>query len=214
MVFRVATQVGYARSPEQLVHVPFGSVHDVRGRRLMISSNGTLRLEYIMDIAAERAGRFGLDQRRAAILGADTVKYSLLAASRQRDYRFSLERMLSDEGNSAVSLRTVLKQTAGPEDTRPAAQNVELSPQERVLGLLLEEFPDAIGATLASLEPHRMCTYLRDVAQAFAAFHERTVVLETREDDAAGVRAMLRELTHRTITVGLRLLGMAPSEWQ
>ena len=64
-----------------------------------------------------------------------------------------------------------------------------------------------------TLEPHRLCGYLFDLAQAFTAFYEQCTILQAEDP---GVRASRQALSATTLAVmvrGLDLLGiLAPEE--
>jgi arginyl-tRNA synthetase len=64
-----------------------------------------------------------------------------------------------------------------------------------------------------TLEPHRLCGYLYDVASAFASFYEACPVL--KDDVPAATRdARLRlcDVTGRILSDGLTTLGIPPLE--
>jgi arginyl-tRNA synthetase len=60
-----------------------------------------------------------------------------------------------------------------------------------------------------TLEPHRLCTYLYALAQAFTDFYESCPVLRAESADVRAVRTLLCSLTADTLKQGLELLGLA-----
>src|SRR4051812_22010725 len=72
-------------------------------------------------------------------------------------------------------------------------------PAERALALTLLAFGGAVESVASALEPHRLCTYLFELATAFTAFYERCPVLKA--DDAAqrASRLALCEVTARAL---------------
>ena len=81
----------------------------------------------------------------------------------------------------------------------------------RHLLLGIVNFPEAVSESLALLAPHRLCTYLFDLAQRFTSFYESCPVLSA-EEPLRSERLALCELTARTLAVGLHLLGIDAPE--
>jgi arginyl-tRNA synthetase len=124
--------------------------------------------------------------------------------------------MLALDGNTApylqyayARIRSIFRK-AGI-DRAPAADVVLAEPAERALVLVLLQLDTTIDAVGRTLEPHRLCTYLYDVATAFSTFYEACPVIAAppplRES-----RLVLAELTARTLATGLYLLGIETLE--
>jgi arginyl-tRNA synthetase len=77
--------------------------------------------------------------------------------------------------------------------------------------LQLLAYPTAIAATLDTYSPHRLCTYIYDLATAFTAFYEHCPVLQS-EEPVRTSRLALADLTARTLEHGLGLLGIDAHE--
>ena len=64
-----------------------------------------------------------------------------------------------------------------------------------------------------SLEPHRLCGYLFELAQAFSAFYEQCPVLHAPDPELRASRLALWATTLAVLVQGLDLLGiLAPEE--
>ncbi|NMD25368.1 MAG: arginine--tRNA ligase, partial [Actinobacteria bacterium] len=85
-------------------------------------------------------------------------------------------------------------------------------PQERALGLQLLQFDTVLHDTLDKFSPHRLCTYLFDLAQAFTAFYEACPVLKEGYEATRDSRLALCDLTARVLQQGLTLLGIEAPE--
>ena len=83
--------------------------------------------------------------------------------------------------------------------------------EERALTLMLLQFGDVLEEAGTSLEPHQLCTYLFDTAQAFSAFYEHCPVLKSHEPTRTS-RLALSALTLRVLLTGLALLGIEAPE--
>jgi arginyl-tRNA synthetase len=80
-------------------------------------------------------------------------------------------------------------------------------PTEDRLALLLTGFADVVVQVAETLQPHRLCTYLYDVATALSAFYEHCPVL-TSEGDTRASRIALCTATRKVLQDGLGLLGI------
>ena len=87
-------------------------------------------------------------------------------------------------------------------------RHVLLGDSDGGAGWSLDRHVDELGRTL---EPHRLCAYLYDVAVAFSAFYEACPILQAPPDVRAS-RLVLCELTGRTLRTGLGLLGIETPE--
>jgi arginyl-tRNA synthetase len=85
-------------------------------------------------------------------------------------------------------------------------------PQERALALKLLAFDGALAETLERYAPHRLCTYLFELAQDFTAFYEACPILRADSDEQRTSRLALADLTARVLACGLDLLGIAAPE--
>jgi arginyl-tRNA synthetase len=82
---------------------------------------------------------------------------------------------------------------------------------ERGLALRLLSYEAAVVETAERYSPHRLCTYLFELASDFTTFYEHCPVL--RADDEVRVsRLALSDLTARVLAHGLGLLGIAAPE--
>jgi arginyl-tRNA synthetase len=85
-------------------------------------------------------------------------------------------------------------------------------PAERVLALTLLGFGTAMQRVAADSEPHRLCTYLFELAQAFTTFYESCPVLTAEDESVRRSRLALSALTLRALLRGLDALGIEVPE--
>jgi arginyl-tRNA synthetase len=225
MIFKTAEVAGWLAPPARAEHVAFGSILGPDGKMFKARSGETVRLLDLLDEAEERALPIVRDkspdldeeaQRRVArAVGVGAIKYVDLSSDRIKDYVFDWNRLLATEGNSGPYLmyaharsRSILRKAGASPD--PAAAKIE-APEERALAIALLSFGSAVGDVARTLEPHRLCTYLYDLATTFSAFYDRCPVLRAEGPDRAA-RLVLCELTARTLALGLGLLGIEAPE--
>jgi len=221
MVFATGRLAGWVAGSTRIEHVAFGSILGPDKKVLKSRSGEPLPLVALIDEAVERATRV-VDSKspdmeasvRASIaiaVGIGAVKYADLSSDRIKDYIFDWDRMLSFDGNTAPYImyaharcRSILRKAggAGVGPIRIAAA------QERALALELLQLPVTVARTAESLQPHRICGFLYQLAQSFTAFFEACPVIKADEPTRAS-RLALCELTARTLAQGLDLLGIA-----
>jgi arginyl-tRNA synthetase len=81
-------------------------------------------------------------------------------------------------------------------------------PAEQRLALLLSGFHDVVVQVGETLQPHRLCTYLYEVASALSAFYETCPVLPSTGEVRTS-RIALCAATRTVLQDGLGLLGIA-----
>ncbi len=225
MVWKVCEMAGWLAPPARCVHVPFGNVLGEDKKMLRTRSGETFRLSDLIDEAIERADQAVADknpdivgdERRAVAeaIGLGAVKYADLSNDRVKDYVFSFDRMLAFEGNTAPYLQyaharinSILRKANSPAGTIVLGE-----PQERALALALVGFDGAVWDTIDKLGPHRLCTYLFELAQAFTAFYEACPVLKDGVPPSVRAsRLALCSLTADILNIGLGLLGITAPE--
>ncbi len=183
------------------------------------------KLIELLDEAVERAGAVVAeknpeldDATRTAVAGAvgiGAVKYSDLANDRAKDYVFDWDRMLAFDGNTGpylqyahARIRSIFRRGEVDAATLGTAPPLVVEPAERQLALQLLSLPSAVIGAVERSQPHRLCTYLFELATAFTTFYERCPVLRAGDPELRRSRLVLADLTARTLAVGLGLLGM------
>jgi arginyl-tRNA synthetase len=222
MVFETAKLAGWVGPDVSIEHVPFGMVLGDDGKPFKTRSGENVALEDLIDEAERRAAAVVAeknpslnDATRAGVahaVGVGAIKYADLSSDRAKNYVFDWDSMLAMEGNTGpylqyayVRIRSIFRK-AGLTDV-PAGATVALThPAERRLALALLQFDSAVHAVARTLEPHRLCTYLFELATAFSGFYETCPVLSA--GDARDSRLVLCDATARTLRQALSLLGI------
>jgi arginyl-tRNA synthetase len=93
----------------------------------------------------------------------------------------------------------------------PATPIAVVEPAERALALHLLEYGATLHKVRETLEPHRLCTYLFELAQLFTSFYDQCPVLKS-EDSVRESRLALCALVLRRLSDGLDLLGIETPE--
>lgn len=226
LIFEAARRAGWVTETTETAHVPYGAVLGTDGRPFKTRSGGTVRLMDLLDDAVTRAYNVVGEknpnlateelQRIAEQAGIGALKYADLSCSRVKDYVFDIDRMVSFNGNTGVYLqyahariRSILRKAGDPEVS--IDPTVELHTAERALALELDAFDTVLTEVATTLEPHRLCGYLYDLARDFTSFYEACSVLAA-EEPVHSNRLALCQLTARTLHQGLGLLGIDAPE--
>ena len=223
MLFDAARAAGWAGPDTQLHHVSFGSVLGEDGKMLRTRTGETVKLTDLLHESIARAEALlaerqlgGTDRPTLAhALGIGAIKYADLSNDRVRDYTFAFDRMLSFEGNTAAYLQyaharvcSLLSKLGDPLAAGAGAGTVKLpAPEERALALTLLRFATEVAVAVELLAPHKLCSYLHDLAAKFSTFYEKCPIRDA-EPAARHSRLVLSAATGRTLATGLDLLGI------
>ena len=229
MIDAVSRMAGWMRQGDEAVHVSFGSVLGSDRKMLKSREGDTVKLVSLLDEAIERAANAVAEKNpelseteRAAVaqmIGIGAIKYADLSTDRIKDYVFDWDRMLAFEGNTAPYLQYAharicsIFRRAGVE--RPSVRGGEISlahPAERALAIRILQFDSAVRETIERYAPHRLCTYIFDLATDFTSFYENCPVLKAESDALRDSRLCLADATARVIACGLGLLGIDAPE--
>ena len=229
MIFATLRKAGWAGPDLQLDHVAFGTILGKDGKPFKTRSGDTVRLADLLDEAEQRAGA-ALEQKNpdlpaearhiiAHAIGIGSLKYGDLCSDRIKDYVFDWDRMLALEGNTApylqnacVRIRSIFRKGGIDPSACAGAALVIAQPAERAVALEILQLPAVIAAVADTLEPHRLCTFLYELASLFHQFYEQCPVLAAPDTATRDSRLLLCDLCARTLGQGLALLGIETVE--
>ena len=129
--------------------------------------------------------------------------------------------MLAFEGNTGpyllfayVRIKSIFRK-AGEQGLSSGFESAGLlirEPEEKTLALTLLRYPSTVASVARSLEPHRMCGFLYELAGAFSRFFEKCQVLRAEDESVRLSRLRLCDLTARVLADGLDCLGIETLE--
>ncbi|MEM9347890.1 MAG: arginine--tRNA ligase [Planctomycetota bacterium] len=229
MLFATLRHVGWDKNVG-LDFVGFGNVLGADGKKLSSRSGGAVRLAELLDEAEQRATQIVREKNAergevigeeevlnlGRVIGMGSIKYADLSSDRIKDYVFDWSRMLSFEGNTApylinayVRVHGIFRKGEIDFDSFNAGYVQVEDPAEKALVLKLIQFGATIDSVVESLEPHRLCNFLYELASAFHKFFESCPVLRSDvPDDVRQGRLALCKLVARTLKQGMDLLGI------
>ncbi len=209
-----------------LHHIAFGSILGADGKMMKTRSGESVGLLEVLEEAEERA-RAVVEEKNAGLeaaekedialaVGIGAVKYLELSQHRLTDYKFTWEKMLAFQGNTApylqysyVRTRSIFRKLDGPADL--TGPYVITEKEERELALTLAKFAEAVPAVLDDFRPNVLAGYVYDTARAFHSFFEACPVLRS-EGTQRATRLALCEATSRILRTGLSLMGIRVTE--
>lgn len=217
------------RSSVSLVHVWFGAILGEDGKPFKTRSGDVVKLEDLLDEAEERALRVVNEKspeleeeerkRVARMVGLGAIKYADLSPNRQSDYVFSWDKMLALNGNTApylqyahARIQSILRKQDSSDEGEVVSGEFSLSmPEEFALCKTLLNFGLVLEAVVGDYRPNYLCTYLYELAGAFARFYEKCPVLKADALERS-TRIAICKLTSRVLRQGLHLLGIEAPE--
>ena len=224
-IFTIAEELNWLKPPARAEHVSFGSVLGTDKRMFKSRSGDTVRLVDVIDEAIDRAGVVAREKANdskdldeatlaeiARVVGVGSIKYADLSSDRVKDYVFDLDRMVSFEGNTAgycqyayARAQSVIRKSNG---VAVDSHIVAVEPAERTLMLGLLNFGAQVRDVERTLDPHRLVSYVYELATAFTKFYDACQILKA-EPTLRLSRLALTQLAARTISCGLGLLGIS-----
>ena len=225
MLFKSAEMAGWRADGVRIEHVAFGTILGEDNRPFKTRAGEVVKLDALLDEALQRAtaiveaGSKDLDVeergRVAQLVSIGAVKYADLSGDRVKDYVFSWDRMMAMDGNTAPYLQYAYARICSifrrAEISRESLAEAPVSVEheaEKALLLQLLLLGATIESVAESLEPHRLCTYLYELAASFSSFYERCPVLRAESEELVKSRLLLCDLTARSLRLGLELLGI------
>ncbi|WDZ90214.1 arginine--tRNA ligase [Nocardiopsis sp. HUAS JQ3] len=228
MVWAAAREAGWLPEGVETVHVQIGNVLGSDGKILRTRSGAPVRLMALLDEAIERAAavvaqnRPDLDAEGQAEIarqvGIGAVKYADLSVAHDTEYTFDFDRMLALTGNTGpylqyaqARIRSIFRK--GGLELSQARGDISVSEgAERDLALKLLEFGAVVAQVGDLLQPHRLSTYLFELAQSLTAFYEHCPVLTASDEAERESRLALVAVAFRVLVQGLDLLGVEAPE--
>ena len=232
MVFTVARAAGWLPETFSPEHVKIGNVLGSDGKILRTRSGAPLRLAELLEEAVTRAkatlSESSVDfepaeaDEVARIVGIGAVKYADLSVAHDTSYTFDLDRMLAPIGNTApylqyagARIRSIGRKAEAEGVNASQVANAAISlgeTAERELALSILGFADVVTEVAAGSTPHRLCTYLFDLAQAFTSFYEQCPVLIAETPELRDSRLRLSAIVLEVLQSGLGVLGIRVPE--
>jgi arginyl-tRNA synthetase len=203
--FAVARKAGFLPAEVTTEHVAFGTVMGLDGKPFKTREGTAVTLTTLLDAAEEKA---------APPIALAAIKYADLSTGLNKDYVFDVDRMVATVGNTGPYLQyaharvnQVLRKAEADGSGEQTKVLVLDEPAEQTLALLLSRFGEIVAEVGQHLQPHKLCTYLFELATALSVFYEQCPILKS-EGLVRESRLALALATKRVLARGLYLLGI------
>ena len=228
-VFRCARKTKLVKEDTELKFLGFGTMNGKDGKPFKTRDGGVMRLENLIKEINEEMFKKIIENRdveeaeareTAKIVGLSALKYGDLSNQASKDYIFDIDRFTSFEGDTGpyilyttVRIKSILnKYRENGGKVEEAAIQAPVNQSEKQLMMELAKFNTSMEAACEETAPHKVCSYIYDLANAFNHFYHETKIL-TEEDEAkkAGWIALL-DLTRDVLETCAYLLGFKVPE--
>lgn len=154
-------------------------------------------------------------------VGLDAVRYFFAMRSGDAQMDFDLDLAVSKSNENPVyyaqyahaRICSILRQ-AKEQNVVASTENVTLLQDEKELELLkkLGDFPKLISDSARMRAPHRVTTYIQELAASFHSFYNANKVLDPENKELSEARLALITATKTTIANALKLVGVEAPE--
>ena len=234
-VFRCARKTGIVKPETELKFLGFGTMNGKDGRPFKTRDGGVMRLEHLISgINEEMLAKIQENQKTKENLGISTeeaentakmvalaaIKYGDLSNQASKDYIFDIDRFTSFEGNTGpyilytiVRIKSILNKYHGlGKDECGAVIGAAHSKSEKDLMLELSKFNAVMESAFEETAPHKICSYIYDLANAFNSFYHGTKIMSEENETVQKSDIRLLELTKSVLETCIDVLGFSAPE--
>lgn len=234
-VFRCARKTGIVKPETELKFLGFGTMNGKDGRPFKTRDGGVMRLEHLISgINEEMLAKIQENQKTKENLGISTeeaentakmvalaaIKYGDLSNQASKDYIFDIDRFTSFEGNTGpyilytiVRIKSILNKYHGlGKDDSGAVIESAHSKSEKDLMLELSKFNAVMESAFEETAPHKICSYIYDLANAFNSFYHETKIMSEENETVQKSYIRLLELTKSVLETCIDVLGFSAPE--
>lgn len=226
-VFRVSKKANIVDENTKMEFLGFGTMNGKDGKPFKTRDGGVMRLENLIaqinkavydKIMENRTVSEEEANNTAKIVGLAALKYGDLSNQASKDYIFDIDRFASFEGNTGpyilytiVRIKSILekyKAESGNADVNLTVINTDNGSQMQLM-LEVAKFNEIIENAAEELAPHKICSYVYDLSNAFNRFyHETKILAEEDQTKKAGYIALIN-LTINVLEQCIDLLGFS-----
>ena len=228
-VFRCAKKANMVDENTKLTFVGFGTMNGKDGKPFRTREGGVMRLERLIGEINEEMFKKIVDNRSvkdenaektAQMVGLSAIKYGDLSNQASKDYIFDIDRFTSFEGNTGpyilytiVRIKSILSRYVEDGNSlEEGAIHEAVNSSEKNLMLELARFNAVIEPAFEEKAPHRICSYIYDLANAFNSFYHETRILGEEDEEKKKSWIRLLTLTKEVLETCIDLLGFDAPE--
>lgn len=228
-VFRCARKTKLVGDDTKLTFLGFGTMNGKDGKPFKTREGGVMRLESLLTSINEEMYRKIMDNHEidpdearetAKLVGLSAIKYGDLSNQASKDYIFDIDRFTSFEGNTGpyilytiVRIKSILHkyQEAGKSLEGVKIQAADKM-SEKDLMLELSRFNSVMENAFEEIAPHKICSYIYDLANVFNRFYHETKILTEEDSTKQASYIALLLLTRDVLECCIDVLGFSAPE--
>lgn len=234
-VFRCARKTGLVKPETELLFQGFGTMNGKDGKPFKTREGGVMRLQYLLEsvneemlkkITENQKSKENLDiseeeaKETAKTIALAAIKYGDLSNQASKDYIFDIDRFTSFEGNTGpyilytiVRIKSILNKYHGAgKDESGAKIEAAHSVSEKNLMLVLSGFQAMMENAYEETAPHKICSYIYELANAFNSFYHETKIMSEENETVQKSYILLLTLTKSVLETCIHLLGFEAPE--
>ena len=225
-VFRCARKTHLVDDDTELQFLGFGTMNGKDGKPFKTREGGVMRLETLLSSINDEMYRKITENRTveeaeakatAKVVALSAVKYGDLSNQASKDYIFDIDRFTSFEGNTGpyilytiVRIKSILnKYKEAGKEAGTAAILPAHSESEKALMLELTRFNAMMENAYEETAPHKVCSYIYDLANALNHFYHETKIMAEEDEAVQASYVRLLTMTRRTLEVCIDVLGFS-----
>ncbi len=216
-VLKKAMSFIYPELAEMTEHIGHGTVRLKTGKMSSRTGEVIPALDFIDEVAQSaikkmgESGHIQPDEVLAREVAIAAIKYSTLRGNILQNSIFDKDQALSFEGDSGPYLQytharicSVLEKARSIE----LVSSIHLSPEAPyAVERLVYQFPEVVQTALVERAPHKVTTYLTELAGAFNTFYAQEKIVD-RDDTYAPYKLAIAEAVKTTLKNGLWILAI------
>ncbi|GKV69110.1 arginine--tRNA ligase [Sporosarcina sp. NCCP-2716] len=170
---------------------------------------------------SKRTGKAVTLRELVELVGLDATRYFFAMRSGDSQMDFDLDLAVSKSNENPVyyaqyahaRISSILR-AAGDQGFAASTEHVDLLTSEKEIELLkkIGDFPQLVGDAARLRAPHRITTYIQELAAAFHSFYNAEKVLDPENRELTEARIALITAARTTIANALKLIGVNAPE--
>ncbi|ANU20238.1 arginine--tRNA ligase [Planococcus plakortidis] len=170
---------------------------------------------------SKRTGKAVTMRELVELVGLDAVRYFFAMRSGDSHMDFDLDLAVSQSNENPVyysqyahaRICSILRQAA-EQDFTASTEHLELLAHEKEIEVLkkIGDFPQVIADAAKLRAPHRVTTYIHELASSFHSFYNANKVLDASNEDLTRARLALIEGVKTTLANALKTVGVQAPE--
>ena len=170
---------------------------------------------------SKRTGKAVTMRELVELVGLDAVRYFFAMRSGDSHMDFDLDLAVSQSNENPVyysqyahaRINSILRQ-AEEQGFIASTDNLSLLASEKEIDVLkkIGDFPQVVADAAKQRAPHRVTTYIQELASNFHSFYNANKVLDPSNEDMTRARLALITAVKTTIANALKLIGVSAPE--